>query len=202
MALDSPAQAGNRVAIESYLPLARKIAKRIASGLGDAVELEDVISDAYLGLVIAARAFEYREREYGPGDTPSFSGYASLGIHSGIRRYIRTDMKFRWGPKCGRQQRLIPLDAPPRGGREARIEALVDSASRDADFELGARLDLEAAIHSLDERQQHVVRSVYFENKTQQLIARELALPPWRVGDIAWRALVQLRRRLRELEER
>ena len=71
----------------NFLPLANSIASKKKSKLPKFIDLEELKSVAYLGLVDAANKFDVNK-------SPSFAAYAQIRIFGEIQDYLRNQCRF------------------------------------------------------------------------------------------------------------
>lgn len=146
----------------------------LAGGVASRDLYEDMLQDGTIGLW--KTLLDIREND------PDFVWIASGRVHRSIVDGIRR----RLGRRAGRLE-TVPLDDV--------IEELFASDDRDLSDEL---LDLERGMASLTEQQRAVITGLYVDEKSVELIARDLGWG-WtrpRIMGIRDRALLRLRREM------
>lgn len=73
--------------IINFLPLANSIAAKKKKSLPNFIDIEELKSVAYLGLVDAANKFDVKK-------SPSFAAYAKIRIFGEIQDYLRNQCRF------------------------------------------------------------------------------------------------------------
>ena len=74
--------------IINFLPLANSIAAKKKKSLPNFIDIEELKSVAYLGLVDAANKFDAKK-------SPSFAAYAKIRIFGEIQDYLRNQCRFK-----------------------------------------------------------------------------------------------------------
>ena len=92
--LTSPSEASIAINVEEYMPMVRAVARRIHRTLPRHIELEDLISAGYLGLVDAAQKFEQSRQT-------QFRSYAEFRVRGAILDSLR---ELDWGTRSLRRK--------------------------------------------------------------------------------------------------
>lgn len=210
--------------ISQYMPYAASIASRVCQSLSAAVDYEEVLCNARLGLLEAARRFDETQEV----DFRTFAYYRIKGaIYDGLRRSgwlprtLYAKIKFEEAANEYLQNRSL-------GGTRKVVQehddntvaATVNSlasiyiisldAAEDIDIEDEDAPDLEQrtefmqirqymrdAIGSLPEKEKQLVKMYYFQNKTLEEIGERLGLSKSWTSRLHARALELLFKRIR-----
>jgi len=163
--------------VETHVRLAEKMAlKRCRWGTEDP---DDTRSDAFWGLILAARAFE-------PG-RGSFAGYAAIRIEGAIRRgrQLRSGVpRPLW--EQGERPTLLSLNAPVGEG-EAELLDTLPSAPAEAEGNW-----VHDELQRLPARERLVLRLRYFHGLAQSEVAAIIGRSQMQVSRIERAALDQL----------
>jgi RNA polymerase sigma factor FliA len=211
--------------IAAYLPLVRKIARRIKR-LVPGLDLDDLIGDGSLGLIRAIDTFD-------PQRGPLLRQYARRlivgAMLNGIRRMDPVSERSRRLARDGENQRYaiamtrgqlpstaemnrrapgferalaathwgqpLSLDAPLPEG-----ESVVVNWHEDPARVVESRQDraaLEQLVAALPPRQRRVVASHYFGGRSLRAIGKQMAVSPQRVSQLHLNAISTLRERVR-----
>lgn len=166
--------------MEANILLAQRIARHNMRRAD--LDPEECQSAANLGLVEAARYYE-------PDRGASFSTYASVRIQGAI-----DDARRR---RYGRGGRVKPFEQPLTDGLLAddHSERFIDQGigPEEEAEQSETRQLLDAAMGTLPERSQDIMRRHYFDGASFHSIAEELGLSESRVCQIANKALTILR---------
>lgn len=160
--------------IEQHLDLAKTLALKLHRRLPPMVDLEELESDAYLGLIQAADAFR-------PDKGASFRTYAGKRISGAMIDGLRQRGMTR---RVGGKPNVCSLDTVIKwhGGRGI---TLGDTVVAD-DPPVGERLadldEAERGLEELDLRSRQHVRDRYYHGKTQKQIAQECGVSPSRIS--------------------
>lgn len=210
--------------ISQYMPYAASIASRVCQSLSAAVDYEEVLCNARLGLLEAARRFDETQEV----DFRTFAYYRIKGaIYDGLRRSgwlprtLYAKIKFEEAANEYLQNRSL-------GGSGKAIQETDDNAvaetvnslasiyiisldaAEDIDVEDEDAPDLEQrtefmqirqymrdAIGSLPEKEKQLVKMYYFQNKTLEEIGERLGLSKSWTSRLHARALELLFKRIR-----
>ncbi|HZY99902.1 MAG TPA: sigma-70 family RNA polymerase sigma factor [Candidatus Baltobacteraceae bacterium] len=211
--------------IASYLPLVRKIARRIKR-LVSGLDLDDLIGDGSVGLIRAIDTFD-------PQRGPLLRQYARRlivgAMLNGIRRMDPVSERARRIARDGENRRYaiamergelpsmaemnrhtpgferavaathwgqpLSLDAPLPEG-----ESVVTNWHEDPARVVESRQDraaLERLVESLPPRQRRIVAAHYFGGRSLRAIGEQLAVSPQRVSQLHLNAISSLRERAR-----
>lgn len=161
--------------VEQYVPLARKLAYQKRKVLPRFVDVDELISAAYMGLVEAASRFE-------PEKNVCFSTYAYPRITGAIHDYLR---ECRWGKR----------DDP------VSVESL-NSSTDDGpvrDVETPAQTDyeemLEVVSKGLGEQAHNVLKLYFVDECTMKEVGERMGVTEGRVSQIIKDYKVQIRGR-------
>jgi RNA polymerase sigma-B factor len=168
--------------IQSFLPVAQRLASQVAPG---AERREDLRQVAALALV---RAIDRRD----PHRPHTLGAYVATCVEGELRRHLRDRAATVRVPRA---QRASPTAVTARAPLELDLLDLLapdeDLAELSFDRALVAR-----AARALEERERRVILLRYFADRTQAQIARELGLSQAHVSRLLARALAKMRRHL------
>jgi RNA polymerase sigma factor for flagellar operon FliA len=210
--------------ISQYMPYAASIASRVCQSLSSAVDYEEVLCNARLGLLEAARRFDETQEV----DFRTFAYYRIKGaIYDGLRRSgwlprtLYAKIKFEEAANEYLQNRsLCGTSKAVQEEDDNTVAATVNSlasiyiisldAADDIDVEDENAPDLEQrtefmqirqymrdAIGSLPEKEKQLVKMYYFQNKTLEEIGDRLGLSKSWTSRLHARALELLFKRIR-----
>jgi len=151
--------------IEQHIPLANKIAGYKKRNLPRSVQLDELRSAAYFGLVDAAQ-------KYQPERCDSFKGYAKIRIQGAIVDYLR---ELGWGSRHALRGHTSLDYEPPAPPEQVSPEL----------FGL--------VMPGLPPARQAVIRGYFMEEKTQEEVGAEMGLSKARVCQILGDSCQQLR---------
>lgn len=132
---------------------------------GRGLETEEIVSEGNMGLIAAARSFDGSKGK-------RFVTFAAPYIREKIERAIERQTGLYRVPRDAkdpaaekRRSRALSIDAPIGGSAELSLGRVVPDKDApvpdEAFFDEVLREELERLVSRLDEREQHVVRSVY-----------------------------------------
>jgi RNA polymerase sigma factor for flagellar operon FliA len=210
--------------ISQYMPYAASIASRVCQSLSSAVDYEEVLCNARLGLLEAARRFD----ESHGVDFRTFAYYRIKGaIYDGLRRSgwlprtLYAKIKFEEAANEYLQNRsLRSTQEIVKEHDDKAVAATVNSLASIYIISLDAAEDLEIedtsapnveqrteflqvrqymrdAIGSLPEKEKQLVKMYYFQNKTLEEIGDRLGLSKSWTSRLHARALELLFKRIR-----
>lgn len=210
--------------ISQYMPYAASIASRVCQSLSAAVDYEEVLCNARLGLLEAARRFDETQEV----DFRTFAYYRIKGaIYDGLRRSgwlprtLYAKIKFEEAANeylqnrsLGGTRRVVQEDddnaVAATVNSLASIYIISLDAAEDIDIEDENAPDLEQrtefmqirqymrdAIGSLPEKEKQLVKMYYFQNKTLEDIGVRLGLSKSWTSRLHARALELLFKRIR-----
>jgi RNA polymerase sigma-B factor len=168
--------------IESYLPVAQRLAGRVAPG---AERREDLRQVAALALV---RAIDRRD----PERPQSLGAYVATCVEGELRRHVRDRGATVRTPRGARSS---PVAATARSPLELDGDDLAAVEDDLEDVGLDRALVARAA-RALDSRERRVILLHFFADRTQAEIGAELGLSQAHVSRVLTRALSKMRRRL------
>jgi RNA polymerase sigma factor for flagellar operon FliA len=209
--------------IVQYMPYAASIAGRVCQTLSSAVDYEDVLCNARLGLLEAAKRFDEAENV----DFRTFAYYRIKGaIYDGLRRSgwlprtLYAKLKFEEAAneylqhKSDTAVKSVDFNAEDEATETvnslASIYIISLEASDDFDVPDENGVDLEQksefaevrhymreAIGSLPEKEKQLVKMYYFQNKTLEEIGEKMNLSKSWTSRLHARALSLLFKRIR-----
>lgn len=228
-ALDQSMKGRNQL-IEKYLPFAASIANKVSKALSSDVDYDDIVCNARLGLLEAARRFDDRFNV----DFKTFAYYRIKGaIYDGLRktgwvpRSLYSKIKFDQAAN----DYLLSVTEKIMGAAEAvkgDVETIYDTVNSLAsmyvmsldgmdDFEVEdeqAKRNIEHkaefqkvkekmrdAIETLPDKERKLVKMYYFQNLTLQEIGERLSLSKSWTSRLHARALDLLFKRLNYLQD-
>ena len=168
--------AERRLLVETHVRLAERIAcRRCRWGREDP---DDTRSDAFWGLILAARAFQS-----GRG---SFAGYAAIRIEGAIRRgrQLRSGVpRPLW--EQGERPTLLSLNAPVGEGEAELLDTLPSPSGAEGDW-------LHDELQRLPARERLVLKLRYFHGLAQCEVATIIGRSQMQVSRIERTALAKL----------
>jgi len=157
-----------------YLPLANKIACRKQRGMPKCVNLDDLKSAAYFGLLDAATKYDEAKHE-------QFPVYARIRILGEINDYLR---RCTWGGR-NRQFYGWSLDVPVYGSRSRRPVPLEESLTDVPDMSALESEELFADLtKSLPQKVRNILRYYYLDGLTMKEISLVEGLCESRVSQL------------------
>ena len=210
--------------IGQYMPYAASIASRVCQSLSSAVDYEEVLCNARLGLLEAAKRFDETQEV----DFRTFAYYRIKGaIYDGLRRsgwlprtlyskikfeeaandYLRTKSAFGAVEASGENKDSVISETV---NSLASIYIISIDASEDLEIEDENTVDIEQrteflqirkymrdSIGSLPEKEKQLIKMYYFQNKTLEEIGDKLGLSKSWTSRLHARALELLFKRIR-----
>jgi RNA polymerase sigma factor for flagellar operon FliA len=210
--------------IEQYMPYAASIAGRVCQTLSSAVDYEDVLCNARLGLLEAAKRYDEAENV----DFRTFAYYRIKGaIYDGLRRSgwlprtLYAKLKFEEAAneylqhKSTSAVKSVDFNAEDEATETvntlASIYIISLDASDDIDIADDNNVDVEQksefaevrhymrdAIGTLPEKEKQLVKMYYFQNKTLEEIGDKLNLSKSWTSRLHARALSLLFKRIKQ----
>lgn len=180
------------IKIEEHLGLVYSTAKKFYGSSEKSID--EINSAAFLGLVLAGNKFD-ESRDL------KFSTFAIPTIVGSIKNEIFRD-KSNFTRKTVNEKQVYeklekPLSLNKVFDEEQGIELIECCSSKsDIDKEL-EKLDLKIAINKLDDIQKKIIRMLYFEDKTQNEVAKVLGVTQANISRLNKKALISLKYRLR-----
>jgi RNA polymerase sigma factor for flagellar operon FliA len=209
--------------IAQYMPYAASIAGRVCQTLSSAVDYEDVLCNARLGLLEAAKRFDEAENV----DFRTFAYYRIKGaIYDGLRRSgwlprtLYAKLKFEEAAneylqhKSEGAVKSVDFNAEDEAAETVNSLASIYIISLDAQDDLDIAdehaVDIEQksefaevrhymrdAIGTLPEKEKQLVKMYYFQNKTLEEIGEKLSLSKSWTSRLHARALSLLFKRIK-----
>lgn len=209
--------------IAQYMPYAASIAGRVCQTLSSAVDYEDVLCNARLGLLEAAKRYDEREKV----DFRTFAYYRIKGaIYDGLRRSgwlprtLYAKLKFEEAANEYLQHKSDNAVKPVDFNAEDEVAETVNSLASIYIISLDAQEDLDIAdehavdveqrsefaevrhymrdaIATLPEKERQLVKMYYFQNKTLEEIGEKLNLSKSWTSRLHARALSLLFKRIK-----
>lgn len=209
--------------IEQYMPYAASIASRVSQTLSSAVDYEDVLCNARLGLLEAAKRFDEGENV----DFRTFAYYRIKGaIYDGLRRSgwlprtLYAKLKFEEASNEYMQYKsegaVKSLDHKAEADANNTVNTLASiyiislDAQDDFDVPDDKAVDIEKkseflevrnymreAIGTLPDKEKQLVKMYYFQNKTLEEIGNKMGLSKSWTSRLHARALSLLFKRIK-----
>ncbi len=187
--------------VEEHLGLARQAAGRFWNEFRPPVDLEDVVSEAFIGLMKAARMFD-------PSKGTAFTTFAGMKIRYHLLDWLREQSwisrselaKVRAGKAV--MHAVLSLSVPVSVGGYGDLMPLEDALG-DVDDNLAQierRDEVKAMIRRLPRKQRQVLEGYYLGEQTMREVAMDLDLSESRVSQLhgdAMRELAELREQSR-----
>jgi RNA polymerase sigma factor (sigma-70 family) len=171
---DSAATDRRNKLVESYLYLAKDVARDVAATIPKSFDLEDLTSDGYLGLIRAAERFR-------PEAGVPFVAYAT--------RIIRWEIYSAIRRKAYEENTRAPLPATaPEAYATVEMESEIDTARLHS--------AVAAAVATLASQQRDVIRLHYREDMRLCCVGRSIKVGRSRASKIHMEAVRALRLRL------
>ena len=146
---------------QQYMPLANKIACRKQRDMPRCVQLEELKSAAYFGLLDAATKYDEKKHD-------QFPVYARIRILGEINDYLR---RCTWGGR-NRQFYGWSLDVPVYGSRSRRPVPLEESLTEMLEMSQTEREELFADLtKSLPQKVRNIMRYYYLDGLTMKEIS-------------------------------
>lgn len=212
------------VLVGQYMPYASSIASRVAKSLSISIEYEDVLCNARLGLIEAAKRFDEAQNV----DFRTFSYYRIKGaIYDGLRksgwlpRSVYARLKFEEASNEYLQfvseshksaERTTELEVSDTVNTLASIYIISLDANEDLDVEDTSQENLEKraefhqirahmrdAISGLPPKEKQLIMMYYFQNRTLEEAGEKLCLSKSWTSRLHARALELLFKRIRVL---
>ena len=212
--------------VKQYLPYATSIASRVAKSISSSVDFDDLLCNARVGLLEAAKRYDASQQV----DFKTFAYYRIKGaIYDGLRksgwvpRTLYSKIKFEEAANDYlRQQSETGGEVVWQGDDEERIYDIVNNiasiyvmsidANEDFDIEDPSHENIETkaefhqvrnymrkAINSLPYKEKQLVKMYYFQNKTLEEAGERLGLSKSWTSRLHVRALDLLMKRIKML---
>lgn len=177
---------------EDHLKLAYKVANEVYKK-GDERPLDELISIAMLGLVRASNNFDEKKGfKFSTYAINTMRGYIRTEYFHDKNRFIR---KRNDNKEVYEKVNLSSLNntLPLEGKKIEVIENCVSNFEIDNEIE---KLDLKIAIDKLKDKEKQIIQLLFFEEKTQNEVAKLLGTNQVQVSRIKQRAISSLRESL------
>lgn len=174
-----------------YVPMARAVAGQRSKRLPVHLRGDERVSDAYLGLIVAAR-------KYNPNKGASFHTYAMKKVHGRISDELR-DGNFlsRAARKRGVRSPLFHSAATvlAEDSRNVTLSDVLEDKSEPAGFRSEQLDALSDIVGPLPARKRHVIARYFVDDWTMKEIGAELGIGQSRVSQMLSSALRFIRER-------
>jgi len=155
--------------VEQYVPLANKLAFQKKKSLPRFIDIEDLRSAAYLGLVEAANRFN-------PDMGVCFSTFAYPRINGAIIDYLRDQGWMRRGDTC----HIISLDAPVANSEMCVLGDTVAAKEEITDQEEV----LEVITLNLDNQAKAVLRHYFIDELSMKEVGEKFGVTEGRISQL------------------
>lgn len=154
--------------VEQYVPLANKLAYQKKRSLPAFVDVEELVSAAYLGLVEAANRFD-------PVKGIAFSTFAFPRISGAINDHLRS----QWRASRANAQPLVSLDQSAGDATALRdtIEARPEKADRVEEL-------FDEIVSNCDDDAKNVLRLYYIEETPMKEVGRRMGVSESRISQL------------------
>lgn len=153
--------------VEQYIPLANKIAYQKKRSLPRFIDIEDLRSAAYLGLVEAAS-------RYNPELGICFSTFAYPRINGAILDYVRSQGWLKRGDTCY----IVSLDAP------LTEESCVLGDAIEAKEECNQEEIFEVISSDLDNQAKSVLRCYFIDELSMKEVGQKFGVSEGRISQL------------------
>lgn len=172
--------------VENHLYVAEVVARRMVRGMPPHVEVDDLVSAGYVGLLKAASRFD-SERNI------KFSTFAARRVHGEIIDHLRNLDPLSRRARQELKAKGATLFDEQLSDDHART--LPDHALRpDAVFERTQSFErVRAAVGELPERERRIILQLYFSERTHEQLQQEFGICETRVHQLKRAALSMLR---------
>ena len=164
--------------VEKYIPLANKLAYQKKRTLPRFVDVEELKSAAYMGLVEAASRFN-------PDLGVQFSTFAYPRVFGAIHDYLR---EMGWG-KRGEPIKVLSLDSTKSDDGESRLG---DTVAAKEEHNSDEFFDVIAV--DLDEKADGVLRSYFIDSYSMKEVGEKFGVSEGRISQL----IKQYKERIRE----
>lgn len=176
----------NNKLVEQYIPLANKLAYQRKKTLPKFVDIEDIKSAAYLGLVEAAFRFK-------PKMGVKFSTFAYIRIFGSICDYIRSQCLL----KKGNLEPILSLESfndEDDCCLKEIIESNTDSKIKNEEY-------FDFITFNMNKNIKSIIREYFFENYSMKDIGEKRDLTEGRISQIISAQKKLIKKRILELSE-
>jgi RNA polymerase sigma factor (sigma-70 family) len=154
--------------VEQYIPLANKLAYQAKRSLPRFVDIEDLKSAAYLGLVEAGSRYK---KEFGT----EFSTFAYPRIFGAIRDYLREQGWLKKGDLTP----VLSLDLPCGNSENCTIQDTLEAKPKDETEEC-----FEVITINLDDKAKQVLRSYFIDEYSMKEVGQKFGVSESRISQL------------------
>ncbi len=154
--------------VEQYMPWANKLANRKKKTLPKFIDIEDLRSAAYLGLVEAANRFK-------PELGIEFTTFSYPRIWGAIHDYLREQ---GWIKK-GSNTQMLSLDVPSTDGEDAALKDTIEARPEDDTEEC-----FEVITLNLDSQAKDVLRHYFIDDYSMKEVGEKFGVSESRISQL------------------
>lgn len=165
--------------VEQYVPLAKKLAYQRKKALPKFIEVDDLISAAYMGLVEAASRFD-------EGRNVCFSTYAYPRINGAIYDWLREQ---GWG----KYVQMVSLDSSDEDGVSIEVAAKEEPHHEEV---------LDVVSQGLGDQAKNVLRYYFIEQRSMKEVGEKIGVTEGRISQIVKACTSSIRQRYEKEELR
>lgn len=164
--------------VEKYIPLANKLAYQKKKSLPRFIDVEDLKSAAYLGLVEAASRFD-------PSIGVAFSTFAYPRIFGAIHDYLREQGWLRRGDNT----HVLSLDSS-EGGEDCLLRDTIQAKATDDTEEC-----FEVIMLNLDDQAKEVLKTYFIDEYSMKEVGEKFGVSESRISQLikSYKARIQSR---------
>jgi RNA polymerase sigma factor (sigma-70 family) len=170
--------------VVQYVPLANKLAYQRKKTLPKFVDIEDLKSAAYLGLVEAATRFD-------PAFGVAFSTFAYPRIFGAIHDYLREQGWFKRGDLTP----VLSLDTAPNEDQECSLKDTIEAKS-----EPDTEESFDFLTFCLEPQAKKVLRHYFIEDYSMKEVGEKIGISESRVSQLIKIYKFQIKNRLSDPE--
>jgi RNA polymerase sigma factor (sigma-70 family) len=163
--------------VERYIPLANKLAYQKKKSLPRFVDVEELKSAAYLGLVEAASRFD-------PERGVAFSTFAYPRVFGAIHDYLREQ---GWGKRT-EPKSAVSLDSETSAGEECYLKDTLEAKVESNDDEF-----IEVVTQNLDKQAKAVLRYYFIDAYSMKEVGAKFGVSESRISQLIKRYKDQIR---------
>ena len=167
----------NQELVERYIPLANKLAYKKKRSLPNFVDVEELKSAAYLGLVEAASRFD-------PERGVAFSTFDYPRVFGAIQDYLREQ---GWGKKT-EPKSAVSLDSEMDAGEGCALKDLIEAKPERNDDEF-----IEVVTQNLDKQAKAVLRHYFVDAYSMKEVGEKFGVSESRISQLIKRYKDQIR---------
>lgn len=156
------------ILVERYVPLAKKMAYQKKSVLPNFIDVEDLESAAFMGLVEAANRFDESRGV-------AFSTFAYPRIFGAIHDWLREQ---GWG-KRGEPLKVVSLDSTENPSGDGQLKDTIEAKSEENYEEM-----LEVVSNNLDEQAKDVLRYYFVDEFSMKEIGEKFGVSESRISQL------------------